>query len=132
NIHPGFNPAHIVTVRISPDQSSCAQRSSCIALYERLVQRARNLSGVAGAAVSNSVPLERELPTIPVDVEGHPKTVDHPAPMLWFGAVSADYLSMMRIPLLAGRDFRAADATNADRVVLISASTARHFWPKEN
>jgi predicted permease len=132
NIHPGFNPAHVIAVRISPDQSFCSQRPACIALYERLVQRARNFSGVASAAVSNSVPLQEELPTIPVDVEDHPKTVDHPAPMLWFGAVSADYLSTMRIPLMAGRDFTSADAANADRVVLISASTAKHFWPKEN
>jgi predicted lysophospholipase L1 biosynthesis ABC-type transport system permease subunit len=49
-INPGFDPAHIVTARISPDQSSCAQQLACIALYERLVERARSLSGVASVA----------------------------------------------------------------------------------
>ena len=132
NIHPGFDPMHIVTVRISPDQSFCAQRSACIALYEHLVERARRLSGVASVAVSNSVPLEGELPTVPVDVEDHPKTADHPSPMLWLGAVSADYRSTMHIPLVAGRDLTRTDAANAGRVVLISASTAKHFWPREN
>ena len=133
DINPGFNSAHVLTVRISPDQFSCSQRSACIALYERLLTRARTVSGVSGAAaISNAVPLEGELPTVPVDVEDHPKTADHPAPMLWFGAVSPDYLSLMRIPVVAGRDFTRADGANAARVVLISASTAKHFWPRES
>ena len=130
--NPGFSPSHIVTVRISPNQFSCTQRASCIAFYDRLVERTRNISGVASAAVSNSVPLEGELPTIPVDVEGHPKTSDHPAPMLWFGAVSPEYFPMLRIPLLAGRYFTRADGVNAGEVVLISASAARRFWPGES
>ena len=132
DIDPGFNAAHILTVRISPDQSSCAERAACIALYERLVERVRSLPGVARVAVSNSVPLEGDLPTIPVDVEGHPKTAEHPSPMLWFGAVSADYRATMRIPLVAGRDLTRADGANAARVVLISEATARRFWPKES
>lgn len=132
NVNPGFDPAHILTVALSPDQASCAQRPACIALYDRLVQRAATIPGVTATAVSNSVPLDGELPTIPVDVEGHPKTVDHPAPMLWFGAVSPGYLGMMNIPLLAGRSFTQGDGANSAGVVLISASTARHFWRREN
>ncbi len=128
----GFNPAHILTVRISPNQSSCTQRSACVALYSRLLDRSREIPGVAASAISNSIPLDGELPTIPVDVEGHPKTIDHPAPMLWFGAVSPGYLKMLKIPLLAGRFFTEADGANSAAVMLISASTAHHLWPREN
>lgn len=130
--NPGFNPAHVLTVRISPNQSLCTQRSACVALYNRLVERTHGIAGVAAAAISNSVPLDGELPTIPVDVEGHPKTIDHPAPMLWFGAVSPGYFRMLNIPLLAGRHFTQPDGADSAGVALISASTARHFWPREN
>jgi predicted permease len=130
--NPGFNPAHVLTIRISPNQSSCTQRSACIALYERLLERARGISGVMDAAVANSVPLDGELPTIPVDVEGHPKYADHPSPVFWFGAISPHYLRMMHIPLLAGRDFTETDGAKSAGVVLITAATARHFWPREN
>ncbi|MBV8551316.1 MAG: ABC transporter permease [Acidobacteriaceae bacterium] len=129
---PGFNSSHILTVRISPNQSACAQRSACIALYDRLLERARGVSGVTDAAIANTVPLDGELPIIAVDVEGHPKSVEHPAPMLWAGAVSVDYLRMMHIPLLAGRELTQADGAKSAAVLLISASTARHFWPGEN
>ncbi len=130
--NPGFKPTRILTVQISPNQVSCTQRAACVALYDRLIERTRGISSVAAVAVSNCVPLDGELPTIPVDVEGHPKTVDHPAPMLWLGAVSSGYFHILDIPLLAGRYFTSADGASSAGVALISASTARRFWPREN
>ena len=130
--HPGFQSERILTLRISPNQSLCMQRSACIALYERLVDRARGLSGVEDAAVANAVPLDGYRPTVPVDVEGHPKTADNPAPLLWSTAITPAYLDMLRIPLLMGRKFTPADSEFSARVLLISASTARHFWPGES
>ncbi len=129
---PGFRPEHILTVRISPNQSSCMQRSACVALYDLILTRARGISGIADAAIANTVPLDGEQPTIAVDVEGHPKSADYPAPMLWAGAVSPGYRRMLQIPLLAGRDLTEADAEKSAGVLLISASTARHFWPGED
>jgi len=129
---PGFSPAHILAIRISPDQSSCKQRSACVALYESLLQHARDISGITDSAIANAVPLNGELPMLPVDVEGHPKSIDHPAPMLWAGAISPDYLRIMHIPLTNGRTFTAADGPKSDAVLLITASTARRFWPGEN
>ncbi len=130
--NPGFDPTHILTVRISPNQSLCIKRAACIALYERLLNRTRDIAGVADAAIANSVPLDGALPTIPVDIEGHPKSVDHPSPMLWSGAISPHYLKMMRIPLIAGREFTEADGAQSAPVVLISASCARRLWPGED
>ena len=131
-VHPGFQPQQILTVRISPNSSFCTQRPACIALYDRLLTGARGVSGVADAAIASTVPLDAEQPDLAVDVEDHPKSVDHPAPMLWSGAVSPGYIRMLRIPLLAGRDLTEADAAKSAAVLLISASAAKHFWPGEN
>ncbi|MGB9456718.1 MAG: ABC transporter permease [Bryobacteraceae bacterium] len=130
--NPGFEPARILTVRISPDQSACTKRPACIALYGGLLERADKVPGVEDAAIANTVPLDGELPTLAVDVEGHPKSADFPAPMFWAGAVSPDYLRMLRIPLLSGRRFTEADGEKSAPVVLISAATSRRFWPGEN
>lgn len=131
-VHPGFQPQEILTVRISPNSSFCAQRPACIALYARLLEGARSVPDVADAAIASTVPLDAEQPDLAVDVEGHPKSADYPAPMLWSGAVSPGYIRMMRIPLLAGRDLAETDGAKSAAVLLISASTARHFWPGEN
>jgi putative ABC transport system permease protein len=39
---------------------------------------------------------------------------------------------MLRIPLMAGRYFTTSDGADAARVVVISASTARRFWPRDS
>ena len=130
--NPGFDPARVLTVQISPNPSSCADRAGCIALYDRLLDRTRGIPGVEAVAMTNSVPLEGRLPTIPVDVEGHAKTPDHPAPMFWFGAVSPEYFRAMRIPLLGGRYLSRSDGPQSAGVVVISASTAKRFWPHES
>ena len=131
-VHPGFDPRQILTVRISPNASFCAQRPACIALYDRLLAGARSVEGVADAAIASAVPLDAEQPDLAVDVEDHPKSVDHPAPMLWAGAVSPGYMHMMHIPVLAGRELTPADGAKSAAVILISAATAKHFWPGEN
>ncbi|HEY7303485.1 MAG TPA: ABC transporter permease [Bryobacteraceae bacterium] len=128
----GFNPGRILTIRISPNQSACAQRAACVAVYDRIVERARSLSGVVDAAVINSIPLDGELPMLAVDVEDHPKDAAHPSPMFWFGAISPAYLRVMHIPLLRGRAFSRSDGEKAARVLMISESTGRHFWPGQN
>jgi putative ABC transport system permease protein len=100
-----------------------------VALYDRLLSEARGISGVSDVAIANAVPLDGQVPTIPVDLEDHPKTADFPAPMFWNGAVSPDYFHMLHIPILAGRGFTASDGEKSSPVVVISASTARRFWP---
>ena len=130
--HLGFEPAGVLTVRISPNQSSCVPRTACIALYDRLLNAARGVGGVQSVAVANTLPLDGALPNLAVDVEGHPKSADYPAPVLWTGAISPDYLRLMGIPLLAGRAFTDADNEKAGGVLLVTQSTAEHFWPGEN
>jgi putative ABC transport system permease protein len=130
--NPGFDPSRLITVRISPNESSCTQRAACIALYDRILRSASRMAGVSEVAVANTVPLDGELPIIPVDVEGHPRSADFPSPMFWTGAISPGYLRMMRIPLLAGREFSEADGARAANVLLITPEAARRFWPGQN
>src|SRR5260370_3775189 len=112
-VNPGFHPEYILTIRMTPNQSLCKERSACIAVYGELLRRTRAITGVSDAAVANTIPMDGEFgaSTIPVDLEGHPKTPDFPAPMFLATAITPDYLRMMRIPLLAGVDLNGASAT---------------------
>jgi len=130
--NPGFDAGAAVTARMSPDPSSCARREACVALYDRLIARVHAMGGVESVAVANALPLDGSLPTIPVEIEGHPKTVEHPAPVFAYSAVTDQYFRMLRIPLVAGRYFARADGANAAGVAIISASTARRYWPGES
>ncbi len=133
NVDPGFRPERIVAIRVSPNESWCQQRSACIAFYDEVLRRARGISGVAGVALVNGVPLSGETPAVPAELEGHPVIPgQNLAPMLWAGAVTPEYFRMMRIPILSGREFTPADQEKSARVVIVSAATARRYWPGEN
>ena len=134
-VDPGFRPEQIVTVRVYPQQPPQAagqEQAATIALYDELLRRARSLTGVAAAAAANTTPLSSEIPVLPVELDGHPFTPGQPATLLWAGAVTPEYFQVMRIPLLAGRRFTEADRDNSAMVALVSAATARQFWPGEN
>ena len=48
-----------------------------------------------------------------------------------YNFVSREYFSLLRIPVVRGRLFTAAEASAGDGVVVISDATARRFWPGE-
>jgi putative ABC transport system permease protein len=134
-VDPGFSSEQVVMARVYPQrrQGDAGQdRAATIALYDELLRRARSLTGVAAAAAANTEPLSGEIPLLPVEMEGHPFAPGKPATLLWSGAVTPDYFQIMRIPLLAGRRFTEADGDNSFKVALVSAATARQFWPGEN
>jgi predicted permease len=131
-VNPGFRAERVLAMKISPDASFCTQRAACVAFYWRTLDAARGVAGVSGVAMANTVPFDGELPSLPVDVEGHPKSADFPAPMFWAGAVSPEYLDLMEIPLEMGRTLSPADAAESAPVILVTASTAKRFWPGEN
>jgi putative ABC transport system permease protein len=130
--NPGFDAQGILRIHISPSPSLCSQPAACLSLYEKLLQDARAVRGVSEAALTNAVPLDGDLPTLPVDVEGHPKSIDFPAPVLFAGAISPGYLHALQIPLLSGRAFTSADGPQAAHVLLINRAAARRFWPGQN
>jgi len=132
-VNPGFSAEQILTARITPDQKVCRQRTTCVALYDELLRRAQTTTGVSDVAAVNTLPLSGETPSIPVEVEGHPVVAaEEGGPLFWAGAVTPDYFRMMHIPIVEGRAFADSDSEESAPVVILSAATARRFWPGEN
>jgi predicted permease len=57
------------------------------------------------------------------------QTAEQASPITYV-EVSPGYLNVLRIPILAGRDFEPADAGR--RVAVINETMARQYWPNEN
>jgi putative ABC transport system permease protein len=132
-VDPGFRPERILTVRVSPNPSVCRSRSECIALYDELLRRARESAGISEAAAINAIPLGGQVPAVPVELEEHPLVPsENLAPILWAGAVTPGYFQLMRIPVLRGQTFSDAMGEKSEAVVVVSAATARRFWPGED
>ena len=132
-VKPGFRAEQILTVCVYPNQPAYTSRAAYLALYDELLRRAHKIAGVSDVAAANTLPLSNEIPALPVELEGHPVIpYEELAPMLWAGAVTPEYFQVMGIPLLQGRPFHYADGEQSAGVVLVSASTAKRFWPDEN
>ena len=132
-VDPGFRPEQTLTVRVSPNPATCQERAACVALYDELLRRAGGLTGIGDVAAANALPLSGQEPLLPVEMEGHPLVVtEGQVPLLWAGAVTPAYFRVMRIPLLRGRVFDDSDGERTARVVLVSAATARRYWPDED
>jgi predicted permease len=132
-VDPGFQPEHLLALRVSPSRALCRERAACIALYDELLRRTRDLPGVQDAAAANTLPLAAGVPATTVDVEGLPYAPgERTAPMFWTGAITPDYFRLMGIRILQGRPLTVADGPQAASVIVVGAATARRYWPGQN
>src|SRR6266850_1997418 len=133
NTSPGFRSDYILTARITPNESFCEVPGRCQAFYSDLLSRVRALPSVKDVAAVNGLPLSGAWESIPSDVEAYSITPGAHVPMLMERIITPEYFRIMDIPLMQGRLFTDADSgSNAERVTLISKSTAEHFWPGKN
>jgi putative ABC transport system permease protein len=94
----------------------------------RLRERLLAAPGVTAAAYSDSIPLGFGLGKwTHVRVEGY---APRPGENLdvHHTSVSPGYFDLLKVPLLAGRDFRREDDENAPRVMIVNQSFARRFF----
>jgi putative ABC transport system permease protein len=97
--------------------------------FAALVERVRALPGVEAASAINHLPIDGDMWSMGVTVEGRPG----PAPGGEWRAVyrvaQPGYLDSLGIHLVAGRDFTRGDAPGTPGVAIVNESFARAVWP---
>ena len=132
HVDPGFSTTRVLTARITPNQSFCADPARCISFYNDLLTHIRALPGVNSVALVNTLPLGGRVAKRPLEIENQTVAPGDNGPLFWMDAVTPDYFDLMHIPIIAGRAFTSADLASQSSVVLVSAATARRFWPNQN
>jgi predicted permease len=130
DIDPGFERERVAIIMLAPSIAAY-EDSRARDLLSGVVERARTLPGVEGAALASRMPLGVSLNTNELFVEGV-ATPEGEAPSIDAVTVSSGYFDVMGIPLLQGRDFQEQDDESAPRVAIVSDAAARRFWPGEN
>jgi len=128
HVDPGFRPEHVVTARITPNQSFCSNSSRCLSFYRSVLDQVQSSPGITSAALVNTLPLGGRVTKRSLEIEGLPESIQT-APLFWLDIVSPDYFRAMGIPLLSGRWFTRADESGNPPVAVIAASSAERFWP---
>jgi len=130
-VDPGFDPHGVSTVSVMLPKTKYAEPSRQVAFFRALLERVRALPGVEAAGGASSVPLS-DTNNWPVAIEGQPAAPVGQQPNVVGTIIAGDYLRALRIPLRRGRAFTPADGPDASRVVLVSESMARRFWPGQD
>jgi predicted permease len=96
-------------------------------LAARLLEAARALPAVETAAIAASVPLDiHGLPSRVFTVEGHART-DGGYDDALANTVTPGYFDVMRIPIVAGRDFAPLTDVSAPKQVIVNQAFVRRF-----
>jgi macrolide transport system ATP-binding/permease protein len=127
----GFDPANILTVRISPHEIGYT-RERAASFYEELERRMQKLPGVESATTASTVPLGYFFDSCSLEEEGRPVDPDAPEPGVSCDAVGEPYFDIMRIPIVRGRAFADADTADSARVIVVNETLARRHWPNQD
>ena len=138
-VRPGFNPSHVVTAQIwipvpnDPTTDRYRPTDKRAAFLMEILRRVSALPSVESTAIggTNSMPLSSGRNGFPFTIVGRP-TDSERAPVAEFASISPDYLPVLQIPLLAGRNFAEADTDKSQQVVLIDRTLQRRYWPNED
>jgi predicted permease len=132
HVDPGFRADRIVTARITPNQTFCADVERCVTFYRDVVNQMRSFPGVSAAGLVNTLPLGGRVSKRSLDIEGFVGSNDEKSPLFWLDVVTPDYFRLMGIPILSGRAFSSADESGNAEVAIIAGSSAQRFWPGQN
>jgi predicted permease len=123
----GFDEQHVAVAMIEL-QSSGYDEDRGRVFYEQVLDTLRAQPGNESAALASVLPLTLvDNTTSATVIEGRTAAKGEDMRFL-VNTVSPDYLSTLRIPLIAGRDFTRSDRQTSQRVAIINETMARRFW----
>jgi putative ABC transport system permease protein len=133
-VDPGFDQHHVMSFGLTPPPSVLRASADAIrAHFRELDRRLGAIPGVeAVAQTSGAAPLDYDDEQL-FWLEGQPKPA-HDNDMNWAIAyiADADYLKIMKTPLLAGRFFNAQNDEHSPRVVVVDEVFAKKFFPGQD
>jgi putative ABC transport system permease protein len=130
HVDPGFDPAGVITATVSLPGARYDSAAKVDAFFRTAVERVRGLPGVTDASATSPLPLtgigytsDFVIATRPAGEYG--SEVAH-------RRVLPGYFRTMRVPVLRGREFTAADATGGPPMVLVNQALAERFFAGED
>jgi len=133
HVDTGFQPQQVLTARITPDEAFCSDPARCLAFYRNLLDHVRTTPGISRASLVNTLPLGGRVAKRSFDIENFTiASSTQTQPLFWLDVVTSEYFRVMGIPLVSGRWFNEADEAGGPPVVVVTATTARKFWPGDS
>lgn len=131
---PGFVSQHVLTAHLSLPEQSYSTQPQIDNFYEELLRRLSGMPQVRAVGASSNIPvigIGSDRNFVPEGYVAPHGETNFLSASNYF--VMGDYFRAMKIPLLQGRYFTAADdLPDAQLTAIISQSVARQIWPGQN
>jgi putative ABC transport system permease protein len=130
-VPPGFDPHNVIAFDLDLPATRYGRPEQSAQFFRELQPRLAALPGVVSASAAMPLPYTDNNMRTSFETEGRPMAQSE-LPSTNFRSISLDYFRTMRIPILAGRDFTAADGRQAAPVIIINEQFAKKYFPGEN
>ncbi len=127
-VDPGYLREGLVTATMPRTPAGYDSVAKVSQFEQRVLASVRAAPNVIAAAGASALPLQGGV-NMPMTVDGQPDATEG---AIQWRAISPDYFRTLGITLMRGRDFNEGDAGGAPGVVIISQSTAEHYWPHQD
>ncbi|MGA2135376.1 MAG: ABC transporter permease [Bryobacteraceae bacterium] len=129
----GFStpPRQILTMLISPGNQKYNDASAGLAFYDEVLRRARSVTGVESAAVTDSLPPDEQGDADTFGIEGQSLAPGELNPIISDVTAGPDFFRTLGIPLRKGRYFTDHDNQEAAPVTIVSEGFVRRFLPNQ-
>jgi predicted permease len=131
-VEPGFEPAHLLTARVSPPASRYPEQPQVRAFVDRLLQKVRALPGVEAAGITSNIPFGGDFSDSVIMAEGYQMAPGESLISPYSVTVTPGYMEALKVPLKTGRFFNDSDTESSQRVAIVDESLAKKFWRGQN
>jgi len=128
DVHLGFQMDHVLSGRIPLPPQRYQNAAQLTSFFRPLLTRLKSVPGIAYAAESSTRPPYGGLRSV-VEIP----RITHSEQ--WHSLVqlcSADYFSVLRLPLLDGRSFTETEVNDARKLTVINKTFERRYFDNEN
>jgi predicted permease len=125
NLDFGFERERVLVVTLNAERAQVDQADR-LPVFERVLERARALPGVAEAGLGRMVPVSGQGWNVSVDVSNTPRLEGRQA-QTFRNAITPRWFAALGMRLVAGRAFTDADRRGSPPVVIVNEAFVRHF-----
>jgi putative ABC transport system permease protein len=132
SVDAGFVPGGVLTLELDVSTAVAETDQEVIDFYDRFERAISRIPGVTAVGDASTLPLGEAL-----DYNQEVRFVDREValeedPRAFMRPVSPGFFEAMRTPIVAGRDFTAADRVDAPGAVIVNETFADRFYAGED
>ena len=131
-VKPGFNPQHLLTMRIGLTDERYRKSKDKKQLVNTLSASLEALPGVESVGFGDDLPIAGTDSHTMLKIKDQPLAQPNELVAVGLHVISPHYFDSLGARLLKGRAFTERDVSGAPSVYIINETLARRFWPNED